>query len=152
MIIILRTQDNSIDNYHILSVGGGGMLTASVPRHSCTSTVSSRGVLDISSIFFLMNSVSVAFWKYLDLAILSTKRMILLGRWPPTYLSKWGPRAEAEEEEEEEGWEAGSESESSFIHNSISQLQPWRGQCECVCVIYNISSELSKCVGSNEDG
>lgn len=72
--------------YQILSVGGGGMLTASVPRHSWTSTVSSSGVLDTSSIFFLMNSVSVAFWKYLDLAILSTKRIILLGLWPPTKL------------------------------------------------------------------
>ena len=113
------------------------MLTDSVPRHSCTSTVSSRGVFDISSIFFLMNSVSVAFWKYLDLAILSTKRMILLGRWPPMYLSKSGPRVE---EEEEEGREAGSESESSFIHNSISQLQPWRGQCECVsCITLAVS-------------
>lgn len=60
------------------------MLTTRVPDSSWTSTVSSRGVLDTSSIFFLMNSVSVAFWKYLDLAILSTKRMILLGLWPPT--------------------------------------------------------------------
>lgn len=72
--------------YHILSVGGGGMLTASIPRHSSTSTVRSSGVLDTSSIFFLINSVSVAFWKYLDLAILSTNLMILLGRWPPTKL------------------------------------------------------------------
>ena len=62
------------------------MLTDSVPRHSCTSTVSSRGVFDISSIFFLMNSVSVAFWKYLDLVILSTNFMILLGLCPPTNL------------------------------------------------------------------
>lgn len=62
------------------------MLTASVPWSSCNSTVSRRGVLDTSSIFFLMNSVSVAFWKYLDLVILSTKRMILLGLWPPTKL------------------------------------------------------------------
>lgn len=62
------------------------MLTASVPWSSCTSTVSRRGVFDTSSIFFLMNSVSVAFWKYLDLVILSTKRMILLGLWPPAQL------------------------------------------------------------------
>lgn len=56
------------------------MFTAKVPLHSCTSTVSSRGVLDTSSIFFLMNSVSVAFWKYFDLVILSTNLMILLVR------------------------------------------------------------------------
>lgn len=62
------------------------MLTASVPWSSCTSTVSSSGVLDTSSIFFLMNSVSVAFWKYLDFVILSTKRMILLDLCPPTKL------------------------------------------------------------------
>lgn len=62
------------------------MLTASVPWRCCTSTVSSRGVLDTSSIFFLMNSVSVAFWKYLDLVILSTKRRILLALCPPTKL------------------------------------------------------------------
>lgn len=80
-----RRNDSSF-TYHILSVGGGGMLTASVPWSSCTSTVSRRGVFDTSSIFFLMNSVSVAFWKYLDLVILSTKRMILLGLWPPAQL------------------------------------------------------------------
>jgi hypothetical protein len=66
--------------HHIRSVGGGGMLTAKVPRHSCTSTVSSSGVLETSSIFFLMNSVSVAFWKYFDLVILSTNLIILLVR------------------------------------------------------------------------
>lgn len=64
-------------SYQIRSVGGGGMLTASVPDSSCTSTVSSSGVLDTSSIFFLMYSFSVAFWKYLDLAILSTNLKIL---------------------------------------------------------------------------
>lgn len=99
--------------YQILSVWGGGILTASVPRHSCTSTVSSRGVLATSSIFFLMNSVSVAFWKYLDLAILSTNRMILLGRWPPTYLEEQMMRMQ----------EGGSESGSLLIHNSISQVK-----------------------------
>lgn len=62
--------------YQTRSVGGGGMFTAKVPASSCTSTVSSSGVLETSSIFFLMNSFSVAFWKYLDLAILSTKRRI----------------------------------------------------------------------------
>lgn len=62
--------------YQTRSVGGGGMFTAKVPASSCTSTVRSRGVLETSSIFFLMNSFSVAFWKYLDLAILSTKRRI----------------------------------------------------------------------------
>ncbi|TNN54935.1 hypothetical protein EYF80_034880 [Liparis tanakae] len=46
-----------------LSDGGGGMLTTRVPDSSRTSTVSSRGVLDISSNFFRMNSFSVAFWK-----------------------------------------------------------------------------------------
>ena len=66
--------------HHIRSVGGGGMLTAKVPLHSCTSTVSSSGVLETSSIFFLMNSVSVAFWKYFDLVILSTNLIILLVR------------------------------------------------------------------------
>lgn len=50
---------------------------ASVPDSSCTSTVNSSGVLDTSSIFFLMYSFSVAFWKYLDLAILSTNLKIL---------------------------------------------------------------------------
>ena len=75
-----------LHSYHIRSVAGGGMFTAKVPLHSCTSTVSSRGVLETSSIFFLMNSVSVAFWKYFDLVILSTNLMILLVRWPPTYL------------------------------------------------------------------
>lgn len=62
------------------------MLTARIPLHSCTSTVNNSGVLETSSIFFLMNSVSVAFWKYLFLAILSTKRIILLGLWIPVYL------------------------------------------------------------------
>lgn len=62
--------------YQTRSVGGGGMFTAKVPASSCTSTVSSSGVLETSSIFFLMNSFSVALWKYLDLAILSTKRRI----------------------------------------------------------------------------
>ena len=80
------TPRGLLHTHHIRSVAGGGMLTAKVPLHSCTSTVSSRGVLETSSIFFLMNSVSVAFWKYFDLVILSTNLMILLVRWPPTYL------------------------------------------------------------------
>lgn len=70
-------------SYHILSVGGGGMLTTRVPESSCTSTASSRGVLDISSIFFFMYSFSVAFWKYFDLAILSTNFKIRLLVLPP---------------------------------------------------------------------
>lgn len=69
--------------YHILSVGGGGILTRSSPESSLTSTVSSRGVFDISSIFFLMYSFSVAFWKYLDLAILSTSLKIRRPVLPP---------------------------------------------------------------------
>lgn len=76
----------SLSTYHILSVGGGGMLTTRVPDSSWTSTVSSRGVLDISSNFFLMNSFSVAFWKYLDLAILSTNLKIFLPVFPPPVL------------------------------------------------------------------
>lgn len=68
------------------------MFTAKVPASSCTSTVSSRGVLETSSIFFLMNSFSVAFWKYLDLAILSTKRRIFrLVLFPLTWLKRGEP-------------------------------------------------------------
>lgn len=62
------------------------MLTASSPESSLTSTVSRRGVFDISSIFFLMYSFSVAFWKYLDLAILSTSLKILRLVLPPVKL------------------------------------------------------------------
>ena len=76
-------------SYHILSVGGGGMFTTSGPDSSCTSTASSSGVLDISSIFFLMNSFSVAFWKYLDLAILSTNLSSLLPVLPPPAATLW---------------------------------------------------------------
>lgn len=75
-------------SYQILSVGGGGTLTTRVPDSSCTSTVSSRGVLDISSNFFLMNSFSVALWKYLDLAILSTNLKIFFPVFPPPALQK----------------------------------------------------------------
>lgn len=79
--------------YQTRSVGGGGMLTAKVPASSCTSTVSSSGVLETSSIFFLMNSFSVALWKYLDLAILSTKRRIFrLVLWPLTWLRREEPQ------------------------------------------------------------
>lgn len=79
--------------YQTRSVGGGGMFTARVPASSCTSTVSSSGVLETSSIFFLMNSFSVAFWKYLDLAILSTKRRIFrLVQLPLTWLKQEGPQ------------------------------------------------------------
>lgn len=59
------------------------MFTANVPVRSWTSTVKSSGVLETSSIFFLMNSFSVAFWKYLDLAILSTKCKIFRLVLPP---------------------------------------------------------------------
>lgn len=59
------------------------MLTARVPESSLTSTASSRGVLDISSIFFFMYSFSLAFWKYFDLAILSTNFKIRLPVLPP---------------------------------------------------------------------
>ncbi len=79
--VCVQLSENGL--YHILSVGGGGMLTASVPESSWTSTASSRGVLDISSIFFFMYSFSVAFWKYFDLAILSTNLKILLLVRPP---------------------------------------------------------------------
>lgn len=75
-------------SYQILSVGGGGTLTTRVPDSSCTSTVSSRGVLDISSNFFLMNSFSVALWKYLDLAILSTNLKIFFPVFPPPALQR----------------------------------------------------------------
>lgn len=64
------------------------MLTTSVPDSSCTSTVSSRGVLDISSNFFLINSFSVALWKYLDLAILSTNLKIFFPVLPPPALQE----------------------------------------------------------------
>ena len=77
------------------------MLMTRVPDSSCTSTVSSRGVLDISSIFFLMNSFSVAFWKYFDLAILSTNFRILLPFRPPGALWR------AEEDKGIEGEEGG---------------------------------------------
>ena len=53
------------------------MLTQSVPPSFLTSTVSSTGVLDTSSMAFLMYLFCVALWKYLELAILLTKRMIL---------------------------------------------------------------------------
>ena len=72
--------------YHILSVGGGGMLMARVPESSRTSTLSIRGMLDTSAIFFLMYSFSVAFWKYLDFAILSTNLKIFLPVLPPVCL------------------------------------------------------------------
>lgn len=78
----------NLSSYHILSVGGGGMFTARVPANSRTSTVSSKGVLDISSNFFLMNSFSVALWKYLDLAILSTNLKIFFPVFPPPVLWK----------------------------------------------------------------
>ncbi len=77
-----RRKEGSVQ-YHILSVGGGGMLMARVPESSRTSTLSIRGMLDTSAIFFLMYSFSVAFWKYLDFAILSTNLKIFLLVLPP---------------------------------------------------------------------
>lgn len=77
----IRVHGNTVsttDQYHILSVGGGGMLMARVPDSSWTSTLSIKGMLDTSAIFFLMYSFSVAFWKYLDFAILSTNLRIFL--------------------------------------------------------------------------
>lgn len=62
------------------------MLIARVPDSSRTSTLSIRGMLDTSAIFFLMYSFSVAFWKYLDFAILSTNLKILLLVLPPVCL------------------------------------------------------------------
>ena len=64
------------------------MLTARVPESSSTSTASSRGMLDISVNFFLMYSFSVAFWKYLDLAILSTNLRNLRPVLPPVCLMR----------------------------------------------------------------
>lgn len=63
---------------------------ARVPDTSSTSTVSIRGMLDTSAIFFLMYSFSVAFWKYFDFAILSTKRKIRLLVLTPVCL--WGDK------------------------------------------------------------
>lgn len=62
------------------------MLMARVPESSRTSTLSIRGMLDTSAIFFLMNSFSVAFWKYLDFAILSTNLKIFRLVLPPVCL------------------------------------------------------------------
>lgn len=66
------------------------MLIARVPDSSRTSTVSIRGMLDTSAIFFLMYSFSVAFWKYFDFAILSTNRKIFLLVLTPVCL--WGDK------------------------------------------------------------
>lgn len=62
------------------------MLMARVPESSRTSTLSIRGMLDTSAIFFRMNSFSVAFWKYLDFAILSTNLKIFRPVLPPVCL------------------------------------------------------------------
>lgn len=62
------------------------MLMASVPESSRTSTLSIRGMLDTSAIFLRMNSFSVAFWKYLDFAILSTNFKIFRPVLPPVCL------------------------------------------------------------------
>lgn len=64
------------------------MLMARVPESSRTSTLSIRGMLDTSAIFFLMYSFSVAFWKYFDFAILSTNLKIFLLVLPPVCLGK----------------------------------------------------------------
>lgn len=72
--------------YHILSVGGGGMLMVRVPESSRTSTLSIRGRLDTSAIFFCMYLFSVAFLKYLDFAILPTNRRIFRPVLPPVGL------------------------------------------------------------------
>lgn len=61
---------------------------ARVPESSRTSTLSIRGMLDTSAIFFLMYSFSVAFWKYLDFAILSTNLKIFLLVLPPVCLGE----------------------------------------------------------------
>ena len=128
----------SLSTYQILSVGGGGMLTTSAPDSSRTSTVSSSGVLDISSNFFLMNSFSVAFWKYLDLAILSTNLKIFLPVFPPPVL--W-ERIRGEERslwadsdfrmlkpKSEEGWESEMLMEVAAIWSVMSAqfvLEKW---------------------------
>lgn len=62
------------------------MLIARVPDSSRTSTLSIKGMFDTSAIFFLMYSFSVAFWKYLDFAILSTNLKIFLLVLPPVCL------------------------------------------------------------------
>lgn len=62
------------------------MLMARVPESSRTSTLSIRGMLDTSAIFFRINSFSVAFWKYLDFAILSTNLKIFRPVLPPVCL------------------------------------------------------------------
>lgn len=64
------------------------MLMARVPDSSRTSTLSIRGMLDTSAIFFRMYSFSVAFWKYLDFAILSTNLRIFLLVLPPVCLEE----------------------------------------------------------------
>ena len=51
---------------HSLSVGGGGMLMASVPMRFFISTVRMRRVLDTSCMAFFTYLYSVALWKYLD--------------------------------------------------------------------------------------
>lgn len=86
---MVKKWEKKSAQYHILSVGGGGMLMARVPESSRTSTLSIRGMLDTSAIFFLMNSFSVAFWKYLDFAILSTNLKIFRLVLPPVCLSGW---------------------------------------------------------------
>lgn len=63
---------------------------ARMPESSRTSTLSIRGMLDTSAIFFLMNSFSVAFWKYLDFAILSTNLKIFLLVLLPECLDGFG--------------------------------------------------------------
>lgn len=91
--LICGMEENEETQYHILSVGGGGILMARVPESSRTSTLSIRGMLDTSAIFFLMYSFSVAFWKYLDFVILSTNLRIFLLVLPPVCLENIGKRA-----------------------------------------------------------
>lgn len=96
------------------------MLIARVPESSRTSTLSIRGMLDTSAIFFLMYSFSVAFWKYLDFAILSTNLKILLLVLPPVCLGDdkdKGTKAVKEcESKNDREWDILRNSENSTVN------------------------------------
>lgn len=126
-------------SYHILSVGGGGTLTTRVPDSSCTSTVSSRGVLDISSNFFLMNSFSVALWKYLDLAILSTNLKIFFPVFPPPALRR--------EEDDSRGCDC---TVQKWNANVKQKKQNKKKPCERQAIWSAMSAPSISCSGGNE--
>ncbi len=76
----------AVTTHHILSVGGGGMLTVSVPSRWRSSTLSMSGVLDTPFMARFTYLFSVACWKYLLCVNLSTRRSSFLPVLPPDAL------------------------------------------------------------------